>query len=260
MALSQARALVDLTRLRAAPGLVLFLDYDGTLVPFQATPEEASPDRELAPLLRALAARPFTQVHVVSGRPPAVLEAWLGSLPIALHAEHGLWSRSGPGSAWRPHAAPDLAWQATVRAICRAMVAATPGSLVEEKTAGLAWHYRMADPALGAARAAELIGQLRRALQGQAAELLLGDKVVEVRPRGVHKGVLVAPVLAAAPPDAMVVAIGDDQTDEDLFAALPTGAVAIHVGAPPSRAPLHLPSVADVRAFLQAVVSRTPDG
>jgi len=250
-----ARDLAGLPRLRAAPALVLFLDYDGTLVPFQPTPEEASPDPELLTLLRALAQRPRTQVHVVSGRPPAVLEAWLGALPIALHAEHGLWSRPTPGTAWRPHAAPDLGWQAAVRALYRATVAVTPGSLVEEKTAGLAWHYRMVESHLGDLRAAELITQLRGLLDGAAAEVLLGDKVIEVRPRGVHKGVLVAPVLAAAPLGTVLVGIGDDQTDEDLFAALPPDAVAIHVGATPSRAPLHLPDVGEVRAFLWAILA-----
>ena len=251
---------VGLARLRAARALVLFLDYDGTLVPFRPTPEEASPDAELLALLRALSARPRTEVHVVSGRPPAVLDAWLGALPIGLHAEHGLWSRPRAGVEWRARAAPDLSWQAAVRATCREMVAATPGALVEEKTAGLAWHYRMVEPDLGEARAAELTARLQGLLRGGPAEILLGDKVVEVRPRGVHKGVLVGPIAAAAPPGHVLVGIGDDQTDEDLFAALPPDAVAIHVGPEPSRAPLHLPGVAEVRALLWDLLTASSRG
>ena len=28
------------------------------------------------------------------------IERWLGHLPLHLHAEHGLWSRTGPGQPW----------------------------------------------------------------------------------------------------------------------------------------------------------------
>jgi trehalose 6-phosphate synthase/phosphatase len=80
-------------RLEAAPVLVLLLDYAGTLVPFAPTPELAEPDVELIALLRGLAARPDTEIHIVSGRTPETLERWLGALPIGLHAEHGFLSR-----------------------------------------------------------------------------------------------------------------------------------------------------------------------
>ncbi|HEY7141398.1 MAG TPA: trehalose-phosphatase [Methylomirabilota bacterium] len=39
---------------------------------------------------------------------------------------------------------------------CRIFAARTPGSLVEEKTASLAWHYRATDPEYGASQANEL--------------------------------------------------------------------------------------------------------
>ena len=87
-------------RLRAAPALLLVLDYDGTLVPFALTPELAGPDREVIALLQDLAARPRTEVHVVSGRTRETLESWLGPLPIGLHAEHGLSSRAPSAGAW----------------------------------------------------------------------------------------------------------------------------------------------------------------
>ena len=55
-------------------------------------------------------------------------------------------------------------------------------------------------------------------------------------PRGIHKGRLVPSVVTRAPAGALVVAIGDDRTDEDLFAALPPSALAIHVGPEPTMA------------------------
>ncbi|HEX5634056.1 MAG TPA: trehalose-phosphatase, partial [Gemmatimonadales bacterium] len=215
-------------RIRRAPHAILLLDYDGTLVPFAATPELARPDPELRALLRGLVA-PGREVHLVTGRGRENIERWLGDLPLGLHAEHGYWSRA-PGGAWvgaRPAAAP---WRERVRAILDDFAARTPGSMVEEKTAGLAWHYRMADPDFGAVQAHDLMVHLSAVLTNAPVEILPGAMVVEIRPQGIDKGAVVGAVAAAAPPGSVLVALGDDRTDEDMFAALPDGGVAVHVG------------------------------
>jgi trehalose 6-phosphate synthase/phosphatase len=74
----------------------------------------------------------------------------------------------------------------------------------------------------------------------------------------VHKGRLVPSLVARAPAGALLDAIGDDRTDEDLFGALPPGALAVHVGAGPSRAPIRLGGVPEVRALLHAIVEARP--
>ena len=76
--------------------------------------------------------------------------------------------------------------------------------------------------------------------------------------RGVHKGRLVPSVVARAPAGALVVAIGDDRTDEDLFAALPPSALAIHVGPEPTAASIRVDGVPDVRALLRAIAEARP--
>ena len=53
--------------------------------------------------------------------------------------------------------------------------------------------------------------------------------VLEVQPHGVNKGRAVAYVLARATPETLLSAMGDDRTDEDLFAAPPEGSLAVHV-------------------------------
>jgi len=77
--------------------------------------------------------------------------------------------------------------------------------------------------------------------------------VVELRPHGVDKGLAARRILAAAPRDALVLAAGDDRTDEDLFAALPAGSVAVHVGPSESRAALRVGTVGAMRAVLQRI-------
>ncbi len=244
------RAAVD--RARAAHRLALLLDYDGTLVSFAATPILAAPDAKLLALLRRLAARPRTEVHVVSGRKQGTLDRWFGSLPIGLHAEHGFWTRP-PGGKWRSVDVPPATWREPVLAILREFAERTPGSLIEEKTAGLAWHYRAADPEYGAAQAKELSLHLAVLLSNLPVEILPGDMVIEIRPHGIHKGRVVSEVLTRAEPDTLLLAMGDDRTDEDLFAALPDGSIAIHVGAAASRAPIRIFDVVAARALLAQI-------
>ena len=73
-----------------------------------------------------------------------------------------------------------------------------PGTMVERKTASVAWHYRQAEPEYGIWRARELLVALENVLAGISAEVLPGRRVIEVRARGVNKGVYLEGVLAAA--------------------------------------------------------------
>lgn len=235
-------------------GLLLMLDYDGTLQEIVGLPHLAVPGAALLELLRCLASRPRTAVHVVSGRERGSLDRWLGEVPVALHAEHGLWMRRA-GEAWVRTAEVGAEWTAKVRPILDEFVKHLPGSFVEEKSAGLAWHYRRADPESGALRAKELRLHLFGVLSNLPVEVLAGHRVVEIRPHGVNKGGALARAVAAHGGDPLVVAIGDDRTDEDLFAALPPGSVGVRVGAGFSRAAHRLSGPAEVQALLRRLVA-----
>jgi trehalose 6-phosphate synthase/phosphatase len=239
-------------RARQASSLVLLLDYDGTLVPFAPTPDLAVPDGELLALVARLAARPRTDVHVVSGRKRRTLERWFGALPVSLHAEHGFWSRA-VGGEWSGARLHDDRWREPARAILRDFTDRTPGALVEEKTAGYAWHYRAAEPEYGAVQARELTLHLSALLSNSPVEILQGAMVVELRPHGVDKGSAARRVLARQPEGSVVLAMGDDRTDEDMFAALPEGSLCVHVGPSESRATLRVADVRAARALLSEI-------
>jgi trehalose 6-phosphate synthase/phosphatase len=246
-----------ITVLHGAAPLIVLTDYDGTLVPFARTPELARPDAEVLGLLQRLAARPETEVHVVSGRDRATLRDWLGHLPIGLHGEHGFWSRA-PGEQGQGSEAETvgtLDWKEPLRSILEDYTLRTPGSLLEEKAMGFAWHYRATEPDFGQQQAGELHLYIAEMFSNAPVEVLHGAKVVEVRPQGIHKG-RVASALADRYPEATLLALGDDRTDEDLFAALPAGrSFAVHVGPTPSQAAYRVDSVRDVRAILQLIAA-----
>jgi trehalose 6-phosphate synthase/phosphatase len=242
-----------------APHRLIFLDYDGTLTSLAPTPGLAAPDRSLLSLLRALAEQPATTVHIASGRDRNTLDSWLGGLPIGLHAEHGLWSRRSAGDEWkRADVLPGLPRLADITVLLEEAVQRTPGSLIERKSTGIAWHYRQAEAKLAAHELKRLRSALTRLLEGEQAEVHAGHKVLEVRLSGVDKGTAVAPTLEGIPMGTAIIAVGDDRTDEQLFSALPSDAMTIYVGEGPSRARLRLSSVAEVRLLLSDLARTAP--
>jgi trehalose 6-phosphate synthase/phosphatase len=241
-------------RLHDAERLLLLLDYDGTLVPFARAPELAAPDRELYRLLGALAEKPNVELHVVSGRTRATLDRWLGKLPVGLHAEHGFWSRIKPGDEWTSldHFDPD--WKSSVRDVFERFTASTPGSLLEEKTVCMAWHYRMAEPELAAARAEELTRELGQRMAEFRFELLHGEKAIEVRPPGATNAAIVGRILPSLARATVICAMGDDGTDDDLFRALPDDAITVSVGYRSTGAKYRVSRPAAARALLARIL------
>lgn len=235
-----------------APRRVLFLDYDGTLREIVSHPDAARPTDEIRKLLAHLASMPDTEVHVVSGRDRRTLDAWLGDLPISLCAEHGFYTRPR-GGEWRAAHHVDLSWMQAADEVLRGIVEEVPGSHLEKKSAGLAWHYRLSDDDYAEWRARELCAILSEEFASLPIEILRGHKVLEMRAAGVNKGSYLRERLDGEPDDTFVLCIGDDRTDLDMYAAMPPQGVAIHVGSEGDGMDYRLDSPREVRDFLRTV-------
>jgi trehalose 6-phosphate synthase/phosphatase len=232
--------------------VTLLLDYDGTLVPLAEVPDLAFPDPALGPLLVNLASGPGREVHVVSGRPRDILERWLGGVPVTLWAEHGLWRRNHRTGRWSASLVPSRDWKPYVLTLMEHYAIANPGALVEDKGDSLAWHYRQCDATTGRQAAQQLREEIAELPEAASIETIPGNKVVEARPRGVHKGLAVE-ALRVERPDAGFIVLGDDRTDEDMFSALPESGFAIHIGGGVSRARHRLSGPSAVRRLLRAL-------
>ncbi|MDB4985610.1 MAG: Alpha,alpha-trehalose-phosphate synthase [Myxococcaceae bacterium] len=239
-------------QLRIAVRRVFLFDYDGTLVPLAPLPDLAAPDKPLLELLARLVSTPDTEVHIVSGRSRASLEDWLGNLPVSLHMEHGFWSRDASGS-WTQVSQVPPDFLRRILEIMKRHAFRAPGTLVEQKSASMAFHYRGADPNVAAARLRALRAELTNAL-GPNAELLEGNKVLEVRLRGVHKGTVVSRILERATEGTRVFAAGDDRTDEDMFDALPADSVSIRIGPGVTHARFRLHSPFELRRLIASMI------
>jgi len=242
------RLLDDYVRARKR---LFLLDYDGTLVPFADRPENTIPDEELLEILKNLSARTGNKIVLISGRDRKTLERWFDGLKVTLAAEHGVWLKE-PDGDWSMIGPLRNDWKTDVRPVLEIFVDRTPGSFIEEKEFSLAWHFRGVSPELASIRAGELKDTLVHLASNLDLGILEGSRVIEVKNLTINKG-LAARYILESRKDDFVMAIGDDSTDEDLFAALPEYAYTIKVGLAPSRARQHLESVAEARKLLKEI-------
>ncbi|MET4105447.1 bifunctional alpha,alpha-trehalose-phosphate synthase (UDP-forming)/trehalose-phosphatase [Hymenobacter sp. UYP22] len=242
---------------RAAGQRLLLLDYDGTLVRFHGSPQDAYPREDLLQLLSNLTSDVRNQVVIISGRDRATLDRWLGHLPLHFVAEHGVWLRRA-GEEWRPFQEGLRAdWKRDIRPILEQYVSRTPGSAIEEKDYSLVWHYRRADAGLGAVRTRDLLNHLTFMTSNTDLQVLEGNKILEIKNAGINKGTAAAQWVGATQP-GFILALGDDRTDEDIFAALPPGAYSLKVGPTPrSRARYSVAGVAEVHRLLGSLLQPT---
>ena len=129
---------------------------------------------------------------------------------------------------------------------------ATPGSALEMKSASIAWHFRGVHREFGLRQAHELRMLLGDALSNQPLEVLEGNKVIEIRLRGISKAVVAQRQEAGTA--RIAVAFGDDRTDADLFNALPSGSVTIAVGDTLRVGRFRVASFRDVRRLLRTLI------
>ncbi|MCB9202688.1 MAG: bifunctional alpha,alpha-trehalose-phosphate synthase (UDP-forming)/trehalose-phosphatase [Flavobacteriales bacterium] len=228
---------------------ILFLDYDGTLQRFFKVPQNAKPDEELLDLLKKLNEPENTEIVIISGRDKQTLGDWLGNQGYTLIAEHGAWIKPR-NENWIEKAHSNTDWKKNIKPILESYVDRTPGSLIEDKTHSLTWHYRKADIELGNLRARELRTDVANLIANQKLEILEGSKVIEIKVSGINKGYAALEYLKNNSYD-FILAIGDDWTDEYTFKELPNDSITIKVGTDKSHAKYYINDYIQVRELLK---------
>lgn len=217
--------------------LLVICDYDGTLAPIVARPEEARPQPGARAALARLLAHPRHQVAVVTGRRREQAQAFLELPDLPVVGLHGM---EWPGEATTP---PDAA---ALQAL-REQLPTAPGLRLEDKGWTLAVHYREVPED----RQPEVVTRLAAVTLPRGWEVIAGKKVYEFRPGGFGKG-RAAQQLALTHPLHLPVFLGDDVTDEEGFVALRgQGGVTVKVGAGDTAAEYRVDSPAEVVALLQ---------
>ncbi len=202
-----------LNKYTQAEKCLIILDYDGTIKPLQPSPEMAAPDDQLYELLAELTHNTKNTVCIISGRDKKTLETWFNNTKATLVAEHGIFAKT---DRWNKLVIDNVPWKAEVQKIMNKFSENCANTFVEEKSASLCWHYRMAAPEASLAQSRELINLLSDFLISSNANILDGHKVVEVKPVQASKGNALKMLFDFQQYDCCI-CIGDDKTDEDMF-------------------------------------------
>lgn len=192
------------------------LDFDGTLAPIVARPEDARPADGAREMIAELAGRLRT-VAIISGRAAedVVQLAGVAGVPgLRVLGHYGL-QHWHDGTVTSPDPAAGIALARS--RLTDVLEGADAGVRIEDKVHSLAIHTR------GASHPDQELAALEPALESLAdacgLEAVLGRYVIELRPRGVDKGSALR-ALVEAVGARVVVYVGDDLGDLPAYDAL----------------------------------------
>ena len=248
-----------LAQFAEVPRLLIASDFDGVIAPIVADRDAVQPDAPSLTALRELSELPGVAVALVSGRALADLDshtrmpssvvlvgshgAEVGALPPWMQAE--VLDKSS--LAMTPQKEELLA---SITATLRRIARAHPGTEVETKPTAAVLHTRNAK-GRGSINATE--SALEYAMTLPDVTVTPGKEVVEFAVVPTSKGVAVDTLARASAADAWLY-LGDDVTDESVFAQLGESDLGVKVGAGDTAARLRIADTEAVRGVLQRLL------
>ena len=196
----------------------LLLDIDGTLLDFAPTPRAVTVPDGLVATLEGLRERTSGVLALVSGRSLDDIDWMFAPARFPSVGGHGAEMRlSVDGEAVATRAPP---LNAELKRRLAAIAAMHDGILLEDKGYSLALHFRRA-PQAGAA-IHDAVSTIRADFPDPPIEVLPGKFVCEIKQSGFTKATGVRELMTHAPfRDRRPVFLGDDVTDETVFAIMP---------------------------------------
>jgi trehalose 6-phosphate synthase/phosphatase len=245
--------------------VLIFCDLDGTLAPISSYPKDVRLHVRTKELLHAFAENQNVEFVIVSGRDKEFLEEQFidHDFNFPLAACHGAYSYSPDQHKWVNLILNEpTKWKEKVLEIFTLYMKRTPNSFIEDKGHAVTWHYRNSPREFADFLATKLFFELEETLTNQPAQVSRGKKVIEVRSIHANKGYFVQQwIKSSRKKPQVVIAIGDDATDEEMFAALQERSdvqiYCIKVGREKSHAKYFIKDQSSVNLFLQQFLENT---
>lgn len=227
---------------------IIFLDYDGTLVPIQPDADAATADTELLGLLKKLDSE--YNLWIVTGRTLESISGFIGT-DFNIVGLHGLFVRPKNGETsfnplleqYRPAFSLIMEEENEIRK-------RFPGVVIKDKGGSVSfslWGMNESD-----------VRGLEKFLMDESVRLKLdfypGVKIYELRIPGINKGMAIKGIRKKRP----AIIIGDDLTDEDAFSVNPD-AITVKVGTGDTKAHFRVKDFHSVREILRFIASQKPD-
>ncbi|MFD2249440.1 trehalose 6-phosphate phosphatase [Pseudochelatococcus lubricantis] len=204
----------------------LFLDIDGTLVDIAPTPDAVEAPAGLAASLAVVMTGLGGALALVTGRGIGFVDRLFHPHCFPLAGLHGAELRLPGGRTIAIEPSPAFL---QAKAALHAGAASLPGVIVEDKGVAVAVHYRLAPHHRDSVEALMREAAVRA---GPRWSLQSGKMLVELKPAAADKGEALKSFMRGAPfAGRQPLAVGDDLTDEDMFAAaIAHGGRAIRIG------------------------------
>jgi trehalose 6-phosphate phosphatase len=238
-------------------GTAILLDIDGTLLDLAPTPREVWVPPGLAKTLNRLYQRTNGALALVSGRSLNDIDLIFAPDQFPAVGGHGAEMRLAAESEAVTARAPPMDKELKRR--LAAIAKLSPGILLEDKGYSLALHYRLAP--LAETAIYQAVSLITADLPNAPIEVLPGKSVCEIKHPGFTKASGVRELMTHEPfKGRRPVFIGDDVTDELVFAIMPElGGLAFSVGRRATSVAGYFDSPGDVREFLAHLVDDEKD-
>lgn len=232
-------------KIRGKKQILIFLDFDGTLVRIAPLPEAVTIQNETREILRKLGKHPNVKLVIISGRRRADLQRFVGIRNIKYM---GLYGWENKNNKKLPY--PERVALAQTLLDLLVELPSFPGAWIEPKKNSFSVHIKGLK--VENRREVQRIVKKRVGLLSKTLQAMANLRDVEVAPLSIgNKGTAVRNILRqSAKPGALPIYFGDDLSDEPGFAAAGKG-VSILVGKRrATRAKFFLRGPAEVTAAL----------
>jgi len=236
--------------------LLLFIDYDGTLVSITDDPDKAVIDDSITSCLSTLINSKKCEIMILSGRKSAFISKQFKNMNLSLVAEDGAKFFDNRIKKWLTFVHMDTStWYNHALRIMEIYAARVPGSIIEQKEFSLSWHYRKSPLRFAAYQSNKMKDELENGLSNEPVTIHAYNKVIEARSIEANKTNFVRWYLSQKElhSNTLIVAFGDDQSDEELFAFLPDEAISIKIGDEHTQAEYCLKNQNQVKPFLNII-------
>ncbi len=229
----------------------LFLDYDGTLTPIVARPENAQLSFQMKELLRKLSI--LYPVAIISGRSLSDIRALVRMDGLVYAGNHGMevWAEDftmifDVGRGVRREIK-------RIEVIFRRLAERYSGVIVENKKLTLSLHYRLIDLREKDTFFKDANKVVAPSVEKGLVRITEGKRVLEIRPPvSWHKGRVVEWLLQRRRfLDTFPIYMGDDRTDLDGFRAVKKKGLSVYVGGVCREADMYLREQKEVTTFFK---------
>lgn len=195
-------------------------DFDGTLAPIVREPGLAKMRRQTSRLIEEI--NDLNSIAIISGRSLADLKDRLGFKPGFLVGNHGLEGIHSGTKKLEAFSEICESWQKLLRAYLEEI----DGVEIEDKKFSMALHYRKSRTKKHVkSKLLQAVLELK-----PSARIVLGKCVINIIPPGApHKGIALLELLIKSEKKSAFY-IGDDDTDEDVFALADPRIFSVRVG------------------------------